>query len=259
MSFDIGKLNSATKYPSIPTYHALDPADGCLLPETVPFPENGQVLLTEKVDGAGCRIIFLDDGDYFIGSREQLLYADGDRIINPESGIVPTLKPIAKRLFNDDALPIAQATLLVYYIEVYGHKIGHGWKNYTTGNGYGFRLFDVAYIPNDVLGESPEHIAGWRERSEQDWFPEEKLLTESRLRDLPLVPRIASLSAAELPVSIPGMSKLIDVYSASRVKMDSAGRGIAEGLVLRTPDRSVIAKARQQSYQRTLRMQGNPA
>jgi hypothetical protein len=43
---DLTALNSLTKYPSIPTYHTLDSADGGLLDETVPF--TGAVIGTEK-------------------------------------------------------------------------------------------------------------------------------------------------------------------------------------------------------------------
>ncbi len=70
-----------TKYPSIPTYHALDPRNGGLLDETVPF--TGTVLATEKVDGTNARIVQLPDGGYLLGSREELLYAKGDLIGNP--------------------------------------------------------------------------------------------------------------------------------------------------------------------------------
>lgn len=60
-------VNSMTKYPSIPTYHALDTKNGCLLGETVPLA--GPVILTEKVDGTNARIIALPDGSWIIGSR----------------------------------------------------------------------------------------------------------------------------------------------------------------------------------------------
>ena len=52
-SFDIRAvnlkaLNSLTKYPSIPTYHKLDPRNGSLTDEAVPF--TGPVIGTEKID-----------------------------------------------------------------------------------------------------------------------------------------------------------------------------------------------------------------
>src|SRR5687767_1954189 len=86
---DLKAINSMTKYPSIPTYHALDPRDGSLLEETIPF--SGMVIGTEKIDGTNSRIILLPDGTYLLGSREELLYARGDLIGNPALGIVDAL------------------------------------------------------------------------------------------------------------------------------------------------------------------------
>lgn len=57
---DLQRLNSLTKYPSIPTYHTLDPKDGCLVAEAVRF--DGDVIATEKIDGTNARLICLPDG-----------------------------------------------------------------------------------------------------------------------------------------------------------------------------------------------------
>ena len=70
---DLSKINSLTKYPSIPTYHKLDPKNGSLLEEALNF--QGTLIATEKVDGTNARIICLPDGNYLLGSREELLYA----------------------------------------------------------------------------------------------------------------------------------------------------------------------------------------
>lgn len=59
---DLRAVNSLTKYPSIPTYHALDPGNGGLLDDAIPF--MGRVIGTEKVDGTNARIILLQDGNY---------------------------------------------------------------------------------------------------------------------------------------------------------------------------------------------------
>ena len=79
-SCDLNKLNSMTKYPSIPTYHTLGDK-GTLLEQTVSF--EGKVVLTEKVDGTNSRIILLPDVNFVLGSREELLFAKGDLIGNP--------------------------------------------------------------------------------------------------------------------------------------------------------------------------------
>ncbi len=71
-SCDLNKLNSMTKYPSIPTYHALGDK-GALLEQTVSF--DGEIILTEKIDGTNSRIVLLPDGNFVLGSREELLFA----------------------------------------------------------------------------------------------------------------------------------------------------------------------------------------
>src|SRR3954470_23466594 len=66
---DLRTVNSVTKYPSIPTYHELDPRNGGLLDTCVSF--DGTVIGTEKVDGTNSRIILLPDGAWLLGSREE--------------------------------------------------------------------------------------------------------------------------------------------------------------------------------------------
>jgi hypothetical protein len=91
-----------TKYPSIPTYHTLG-EKGTLLEETVSF--EGEVILTEKVDGTNARIILLPDGSFILGSREELLYASLDEgAMGRAEGIVArtsSRSAIAKLRFED--------------------------------------------------------------------------------------------------------------------------------------------------------------
>jgi hypothetical protein len=70
---------------------------------------------------------------------------------------------------------------------------------------------------------------------------------------LSLTPRLWQRHGADLPTDIGAMAALLtDTLPGTRVGLDgTAGR--AEGIVLRAPDRSVIAKARFQDYERTLR------
>lgn len=109
-SCDLNKLNSMTKYPSIPTYHALGDK-GTLLEQIVTFNvDDGEVILTEKVDGTNSRIILLPDGNFVLGSREELLFAKGDLIGNPALGIVDALKNIA------DSLVRSHSGIMVTYL-----------------------------------------------------------------------------------------------------------------------------------------------
>ncbi|MEU7933598.1 RNA ligase family protein [Micromonospora echinofusca] len=137
---DLRALNSLTKYPSIPTYHALDPRDGGLLAECVAF--TGPVTLTEKVDGTNARIVVLPDGAYLVGSREELLCARGDLIGNPALGIVDALRDVAERL----SVAATADRVTVFYLEVYGGRVTAASRQYTAERQVGHRLFDVAVL-----------------------------------------------------------------------------------------------------------------
>ena len=246
---DLGALNSLTKYPSIPTFHTLDPADGGLLDTHVAFA--GVVLGTEKVDGTNSRVISLPGGAYLLGSREELLYAKGDLLGNPALGIVDAL-----RAFADTLPPVEDDVIRVHYLEVYGGKVTAASKQYTGSRAVGHRLFDVAVIPDyaSVLDLAPERISTWRENGCQTWLPEDQLLETATRDGLTVTPRLFTVDAAELPSDLEGMRSFLGEHLPStRSALDEGAAGAPEGIVLRTADRSVIAKARFQDYDRTLR------
>lgn len=262
---DLAALNSACKYPSIPTYHTLDPRNGGLLETAVGF-AGDEVILTEKVDGTNGRIVVLPGGDYVIGSREELLYARGDRIGNPALGIVDALKPLAERMseqrkFGDglgDGLGDGQ--IRVYFLEVYGHKVGGAAKQYTGQGRVGQRLFDLAVLPADVLDQDQARISAWREAGGQQFCTEEALQRAAAADGIELTPRLGVLPPAALPTTVEAAHAwLTATLPATHVALDSAAGGRPEGIVLRTPTRSTIAKARFQDYARTLRRRNRRA
>ncbi|AVT37594.1 RNA ligase family protein [Plantactinospora sp. BB1] len=241
-------INSLTKYPSIPTYHCLDPRNGGLLDETVAF--SGPVHLTEKVDGTNGRIVSLPDGSYLIGSREELLYARGDLIGNPALGIVEALRPIADRL-----PPVDRDAVVVHYLEVYGGKVTAASKHYTESRAVGARLFDVVVLDDyaELLEWPVERISSWRESAGQPFLAESELLARAEAAGLPTVPRLDTVDAAELPTELEKTHRfLAERLPATTVALDGTP-GRAEGIVLRSEDRSAIAKARFQDYERTLK------
>jgi hypothetical protein len=247
---DLRKLNSMTKYPSIFTYHTLDPKNGNLLDETMPFV--GPVIGTEKIDGCNGRIILLPDHSYLIASREELLYAEGDLIVNPELGIVNTLRPVA------EDIPRATDSITVLYVEVYGGKTTQAGKQYSTGGQLGCRLFDTVVLPydtvTDMLEWKIERIASWRDHGGQRYLNEQDLTEMAQNTGLELVPRLFTMDAATLPTGIEETQAfLLERVPTTTVALGDAKPGKAEGIVLRSADRSVIAKARLEDYQRTLR------
>lgn len=233
---NINALNSATKYPSIPTYHAIGDR-GVLSGEAEPFPEGS--IVTEKIDGTNARVVLFGDGDWIIGSREELLHAKGDRIYNPALGIVDAVREYAEAAMRDP-----RHKIIVVYGEVYGHKIGAAAKNYTTSDQVGFRPFDVASIDPAILDRDVREIAAWRESGGQYFFPYD--LREPTPIEVPV------LNASPPPTDIAGTYDwLRETVSATRCAMGCDG-GQAEGVVIRTPDRSRIAKIRFDDYRRTL-------
>jgi hypothetical protein len=244
-SIDLDALNSATKYPSIPTYHALG-EKGRLTEDAVPF--SGTVHLTEKVDGTNARIAVLPGGAYVIGSREELLYARGDVIANPALGIVDALRAVA------DTLPAPDTGVRVHYLEVYGGRIGGASRQYSGTGAVSHRLFDVADVDADVLTWPRVRISAWREEGGQRFLSEDALAAAARGAGLDLVPRLGEVDAALLPTGVQEMSDLLaERLPATRVGLDDTAGGAPEGIVLRTADRSTIATARFQDYRRTLK------
>ncbi|NUT31667.1 MAG: hypothetical protein HOV79_01200 [Hamadaea sp.] len=241
-----------TKYPSIPTYHSLDPRNGGLLEETVPF--TGTVVGTEKVDGTNSRIILLPDGTYLLGSREELLYAQGDLIGNPALGIVDALRPVA------DSLPLVDGDrIVVHFLEVYGGKVTAASKQYTGGKSVGHRLFDVAVIDghHDMADWDSQRIAAWRDGGGQGFVDEPALRGTAAGAGLELTPRLFEIDAAGLPTDIAGTKAFLDEWMpATLAALDGEAAGRPEGIVLRSPDRTSIAKARFQDYERTLKRRG---
>lgn len=251
------RVNTMTKYPSIPTYHTLDPKDGSLSEAHIKFADDDLVIGTEKVDGVNARIILLPrDGLWVIGSRDELLAGRFDLVPNQALGIVDALRPIA-----DSKLDwIEPSEFLVFYVEVYGDRRMPAWKKYGTGNTIGVRLFDIGRFTDvyeETLGWDIERIASWRERGGQPFEDEstlEKIADQSRLE---LTPRLFKGMGVDIPETIDGMWEMINKYSTTQVATDLTPLPLSsEGFVLRTPDRRTIAKVRRQSYSRTLSMRG---
>jgi hypothetical protein len=251
LTIDLGRLNSATKYPSIETYHALDPKNGMLLERQMLF-DGDLAILTEKVDGTNGRIIVMPDGDFYIGSREELFHAKGDRVWNSQLGIVDALYDLA----YGGPKPIPERGVIkTYYLEVYGGSIGQSYKNYTTSKTtVDYRLFDVSFVPVATLEMERDRIASWRDHGGQQWASEDLLQATATGDRIPLVPRLSVIEGHHLPRTIDETHAWLSEYlPKTQVALDDTGRGAGEGIVIRTPDRVTIAKARFQDYERTIR------
>lgn len=258
---DLVKLNSLTKYPSIPTFHTLGDK-GRLLDEHLPLPD-APLFATEKIDGTNCRILICrpDVGApaFLIGSRENWLHAAGDLIHDPAQQIVDAVRELASHaaLVNIwDLLPGHE--LFVLYGEVYGGKVTGASKHYTQEQTLGFRLFDVVAFSADsareLLAKEGREIAAWREAGGQPFLDIDPQGVIARAVALPQVPRVALSknpggSAAQTHEWLRSHAPLTTL-----APLDAEAKpGRPEGIVVRTANRSFIAKLRFEDYERTSR------
>jgi hypothetical protein len=253
---DLRKLNSATKYPSIPTYHTL--GDRGRLTEALRVDFAGsQVLASEKVDGTNSRIVVASDGSFIVGSRNDLLWFSADLLYNPAQGIVEVVRSVVDQLEAPE-----EGHVRVYYGESYGGRITGQSKQYTASGATGFRLFDVVELTADHLDEvltmDAADIAAWREEGLQPFWSVARLETLG----LPLTPRVEV--RGPVPTDFEGvLDWMTELLPRTRCALDEGYLGAPEGLVLRDlptdaegaplpTGRGRIAKVRFADYRKTL-------
>ena len=246
----LAKLNSLTKYPSIPTYHTL--GEKGRLTEAVQVSFEGDCVATEKIDGTNARLICTPEG-VLIGSREDLLWATGDLIHNPAMGIVSALREQARAL-ADTAIPGA---VLVIYGEVYGRGVGAAAKNYAVSDKVGFRVFDAFQMPLRTVQEHleipAERIATWRENSGQPFMDVSALDALASERGFERVPMRGIFTAAAMPQTVGEAAAFLAPFAKTLAPLEASALGQAEGIVVRSRDRRQIAKLRFEDYRRTLK------
>ena len=260
-------LNSATKYPSIETYHALGDK-GRLTEKAVDFGDD-QVTVTEKVDGTNVRLIFDCSGDLFIGSREELLTHSDDVVRNPALGIVEALLPVLTDVWRRPDVKVPEH-IFVIYVELFGHRQTPAWKQYGDGTVPMWRMFDACTVPEDVLEWPKARVAGWRDGGGQSFLDEFQLKHLAVSTGIHRTPRIAFATTpgdlpgwfgTDLPKDVQGMYDfMLRLGDRTRIVSRGSGgvQGKSEGFVIRNADRTRIAKARFEDYERTLRPAKQP-
>lgn len=250
------RLNSATKYPSIPTYHEMGERGALTDTVAVSFDGQDDLVVTEKIDGTNARILWFPakcQTPYIIGSRNEFLHARGDLIPNPKQGIVAALQPLLERISGWSP----PGALYVLYGEVYGGSIGKAAKQYTSSGTTGFRLFDALWFTagelSEILAKEPEQIASWRDHGGQRFEPQASLERMGQELEIPVVPPVPI--HAPLPRSVEDTKAWLSAVSknGSSATLDDGAGSVAEGVVVRTSTRSKIAKLRVEDYERTLR------
>ena len=248
--YGVDKLNTLTKYPSIMTYHNLG-EKGCLVESFVDnetFASCDNCYITEKIDGTNARIIF-DENDYVIGSREELLFAKGDRFGNLQLNIVNTIKSIADQLINSTV-----ETIRVLYGEVYGGNITQASKQYTIDKSFGFRIYDVANINLSILDEPLEKISAWREHGGQDFLNIQAFKNFALHYKIKTVPYISVIKGSDMPLDRISTYKFLQSFIDTQAGINNHGK--AEGIVVRSFNRNLIRKIRFEDYERTAKREG---
>lgn len=260
---DYNKLNSITKYPEILTYHKMGERGRLKSELSTILDPNKLYHVSEKIDGTNTRMIFIVKDeclDYFIGSREELLTAYGDRIYNPQLDIVDNLLGISQSINNEMFLRIENNSkefsdgVYTIYSELYGGKLP-ATKQYTTSKEYASRVFDIAYLTLDKFNELSElprnKIANWRQNGGQTFFTTDQRCSVCNILNLDLVPFQENIYGKELPVDIQETYDFMFAYRKSRAGIDFKD-GRSEGVVIRSDDRKQIVKLRFEDYERTL-------
>jgi len=246
------KINLLTRYPSIPTYHALDNR-GKLLEEVLVDFDDGEYPLfaREKVDGTNSRIIFFGGSqDYLIGNRKTLLYAKGDIIETDSDRILATIKKYAESM---GTIRVGQGFLYVVYGEVYGKSIGKRAKNYSTTTNY-FEPFDICIIKlSDVVDIEEDAELSNKRYLYQNYKEYYDGGIEDVKGSLEAFPWTAPAIYDPLPTGLQDTLDFLRVQMpVSGVERDEGSGGRPEGIVIRNFDRSVIAKIRYEDYEKAL-------
>lgn len=256
---DLAKLNSATKYPSIETYHEMGDRGRLKDVVQVPFPAGQPIFVTEKVDGTNGRVVLLPadrlikhhiERRFLIGSREEFLYADKDLVYQKEYGIVDALRTIGEQI-----CPGVSDTIFSFFFEIYGGDLPAS-KQYTESKKVGLKLFDVARVPLEILERPIEKVASWRDHGGQEFMGEEELPVQLRAMNTmdTFIERVPSFQPVEaLPTTVEATYEWLKQFEQSKCDL-GGGRGRTEGVVVRTADRKTIAKIRFEDYERTLGM-----
>ncbi len=254
------KVNSMTKYPSIPPLFGRDPDSK----NAAEFPPEGQELIVrEKIDGCNVRLVifpgafeklyFGEEGitditQWVVGTRIEFIHSNTSAFTRASEYKILQALPSPRHLLLHYA---DRLDFTVFYFEVFGGNISHS-HNYTSKNvgAVGIRLLDVLIVTKwlRLLREhTAEEIAAWRGQGRQEFVSEEKLEWFSKEIEIPLCPRIEGLELHRSAEKT--RESLFETVKKTACRLDEDGfDGQPEGVVLRTRDRSWMAKLKHQYF-----------
>lgn len=256
---NLDKINSMTKYPEIPTRHVMVEKGMLSTDVGVGLTPDKFYQATEKVDGTNTRMVFIKsryECDYLIGSREEILYAKGDRVHNMQMEIVPNLKKMAESIANQLVDEDACNGLYTIWGELYGGKMPAA-KQYTKDKTvYAYRCFDMMYLDPveyiNVMKMPVEEISSWRRHGKQPFYSLAKLSQFRANYNIPGVPVVGMVFGRNVPTGIEDSYKFLANFRTTLAGIDFMGN--SEGIVLRAMDgtHTEIVKMRFEDYEKTL-------
>ena len=164
--FSFEKIDALTKYPNILPLHINGITTENKNQPLPSHPEKVETIATEYISGSLSRIIILDN-DFFIGTNDDIIHAQGDRIVN--DNIVP---PTYQGLHNFiTTYTPSNERLLVLYGIAYGEGFTEQ-ERYTRNNVTGFKVIDGFTLQTQDIVKllenmSVEDINNWREEMKQ--------------------------------------------------------------------------------------------
>jgi hypothetical protein len=111
-------------------------------------------------------------------------------------------------------------------------------------------VFDIARVPLDVLDRGPEQIAAWRDGGGQPFVPTTELHAQVDDLGLDRVPVLVPDHPVPTPIA-DTHDWLRGLLTETHARLDDSGRGAPEGVVVRSVDRTRIAKIRFEDHERT--------
>lgn len=266
-------LNSLTKYPSIEAFHTFSkdsrPKLTNVLTSSGEALQGKEVYVTEKIDGTNVRLIFINgetnfkplisDWDWFIGSRENLLMAQGDRIPDPQMGIAEFMRDTPLVVLEHLSF-LNNFFLFVVYGELYGGDINAA-GNYTKAKQRHFRIFDIRiWLKKDIeksLYFSSEQISIKRDNNTLpgNWLTVPELTDWTKSAGFENVVTLSNVVRMPMNLVVENSLAFLDTFFAERKTKSVIDEvpGRAEGIVVRTLDRFAIAKLKFEDYEKLLK------
>jgi hypothetical protein len=193
--------------------------------------------------------------DWFIGSREEILTAKGDRIYNTSLDVVSNLIDTAHEIEHKILChPYFSDGVYTIYSELYGGKLP-ATTQYSTSKEYATRTFDISYLTlddfNSMMDIPIDKIALWRNNDGQTFLNTNDRILINAILNLDSVPFIQNVRGREIPTDLKETYEFLQSYRTTKAGINRGG-GRAEGIVIRADDRKEIVKLRFEDYERTL-------